>query len=640
MCGFAGILSSLPDLITYPGLETMADAIAHRGPDDQGAWIGSDGQVGLSHRRLAILDLSAAGHQPMTSHSGRYVIAYNGEIYNHVAIRNRLNQSSSCPSWRGHSDTETLLAGFDNFGIAETLRAAVGMFAMAIWDNETRSLFLARDRIGEKPLYFGWQKKNGKQAFLFGSDLAALRRHPSFEGIEDPQAVMSLMRLGYVPAPLSIFKGINKLEPGTILRLSLETKSSHLSKYWDLADATRQSKFSGSAEEAVDALDQVVSKAVSRQMISDVPLGAFLSGGVDSSTIAALMQVQSQNAVKTFSIGFGDHAHNEAIYAAAVAKHLGTDHHELYVTPDMALDVIPNLPSIYSEPFADSSQIPVYLVSKLAKQSVTVALSGDAGDELFAGYNRYTMAARHFGKIEAIPWPVRRVLARGARAISPGGWSQLGKLWTGSATLTRLAEKGPKIARALSAAGPQTLYRDLVSLNPDSVSLMRNGDEFPNVCEVSTTGWEGDFVSAMMRTDLLTYLPDDILCKVDRAAMAVSLETRVPLLDHEVVEFACSLPLSIKLKGGVGKWPLRQLLYRHVPRELIERPKMGFSIPLDEWLRGPLKDWGHSILTDRCDDMLDNNAAQDLWEDHQSLNANRSAALWPILMYRAWRQSN
>ncbi len=640
MCGFAGILSSNADLITWPGLEAMGNAIAHRGPDDHACWLSDSGQIGLSHRRLSIIDLSSAGHQPMASHSKRYMMAFNGEIYNHRAIRDHLAALGFSVAWRGYSDTETLLAGFDNIGIEETLRMAVGMFAMSIWDHETRILVLARDRIGEKPLYYGWQQREGKRAFLFGSDLAALRRHPVFEGVEDPQAVMSLLQLGYVPTPLSIFKGIYKLEPGTILRVSLNAKEPQLNQYWSAEDVTRQHQFSGSAQQAVDVLEDVISKAVARQMISDVPLGVFLSGGVDSSTIAALMQAQSTTPIKTFSIGFGDPVHNEAIHAASVGRHLGTDHHELYVTPDMALDVIPKLPSIYSEPFADSSQIPVFLVSQLARQSVTVALSGDAGDELFGGYNRYIMAARYFERLEAIPWPIRHTLARGASAISPDGWNRLGRLWSGSKSLARLAEKGPKIARAFSAAGPQALYRDLVSLNPNALSLMRFDESLRDTEKTAHGDWDNDFVSAMMRQDLTTYLPDDILCKVDRAAMAVSLETRVPLLDHEVVEFAWSLPLSIKLKDGIGKWPLRQLLYRHVPRELIDRPKVGFSIPLDDWLRGPLRDWAHTLLIDDNQDLLDNEAVTKLWEDHLSLKVNRGSALWPILMYRSWRNND
>jgi asparagine synthase (glutamine-hydrolysing) len=640
MCGFAGILSSNAGLITKPGLEAMGNAIAHRGPDDHGSWIADCGQIGLSHRRLSIIDLSAAGHQPMASPSGRYVIAYNGEIYNHIASRNRLVGRDPSLSWRGHSDTETLLAGFDHFGVEETLRLAVGMFAMAVWDQSERTLILTRDRVGEKPLYYGWQQREGKRAFLFGSDLAALRCHSAFEGEEDPHAVMSFLRLGYVPTPMSIFKGIRKLEPGMLLRVSLDTQEPQLRPYWSAKDATHQPLFSGSPEEAVDALELVVSRAVSRQMISDVPLGAFLSGGVDSSTITALMQAQSETPIKTFSIGFGDSEHNEAVYAAAVAKHLGTDHHELYVTSDIALDVIPKLSSIYSEPFADSSQIPVYLVSKLARQSVTVALSGDAGDELFAGYNRYIMAARYFKRLQAIPSPIRTAIAKRAGAITPDGWTRLGKLWPGSTTLAKLAEKGPKMVRALSASGPWELYRDLVSLNPDALRLMRKHELPRQVANASNGEWGTDFVGAMMREDLVTYLPDDILCKVDRAAMAVSLETRVPLLDHEVVEFAWSLPLSIKLKDGIGKWPLRQLLYRHVPRELIERPKMGFSIPLDNWLRGPLRDWAQSLLTGGQHDMLDNEAIHQLWTEHLSLKVNRGSALWPILMYRSWRENN
>jgi asparagine synthase (glutamine-hydrolysing) len=641
MCGFAGIVSRHSDLIGRALLEDMADAIRHRGPDDHGVWVGSDTTIGLSHRRLAIVDLSAAGHQPMQSASGRYSLAYNGEIYNHEDLRLRFSDGNPV-EWRGHSDTETLLAGFEQFGVEATLKSLVGMFALALWDNHTRTLTLARDRLGEKPLYFGWQGQNNRNCFLFGSDLAALQTHPSFEKREDPAALSDFIRYGYVPAPRSIYQGISKLGAGEFLQLSLAAPDAKIEKYWDAGDMFRRgATFKGTATEAVDELERLASLAVKRQMMSDVPLGAFLSGGVDSSTIVALAQSQSHLPIKTFSIGFGDSDHNEAIHAAAVAKHLGTDHHELYVTPELALDVVPKLPSIYSEPFADSSQIPVYLVSELARKNVTVALSGDGGDELFAGYNRYILADRYLRKMQAIPSPVRRTLAATMGVVKPSQWATIQSYISGTRSLAKLGEKIPKIQRALRSNDLSEMYRGFVSLNQDPRALL-NVDLGEDACKPPSStlvGQDGTFISEMMAQDLVTYLPDDILCKVDRAAMAVSLETRVPFLDHTLVEFAWSLPTSINLQEGVGKWPLRQLLYRHVPKELIERPKMGFSVPIDAWLRGPLKDWAESLIYLNAADGLDSRSVQSLWSQHMSGQADLGNALWPILMYRGWREA-
>ncbi len=640
MCGFAGIVSRHSDLVSKTILDDMGDAIRHRGPDDHGIWVGSDSIIGLSHRRLAIVDLSAAGHQPMTSNSGRYCLAYNGEIYNHQDLR-RVFSKHDMIQWRGHSDTETLLAGFDQIGVEKTLQSAVGMFAFALWDNETRSLTLARDRLGEKPLYFGWQGDGNRRCFLFGSDLAALRSHPSFEGREDPSAVRDLIQYGYVPAPRSIYAGIFKLGAGELLRMSLAEPEPNITKYWNPGDMFRRgATFVGSASEAVNELERLASTAVCRQMMSDVPLGAFLSGGVDSSTIVALAQTQSSIPVKTFSIGFGDRDHNEAIHAAAVAKHLGTDHHELYVTAELALDVVPKLPSIYSEPFADSSQIPVYLVSELARGSVTVALSGDGGDELFAGYNRYILAERYFRKMQALPTPMRQMLASVLGVVKPSQWATIQGFLGGKLSLAKLGEKMPKIQRALRAKNTGEMYRGFVSLNEDAASFLRPElrNHSSEALSSALVGSNGTFISEMMAQDLLAYLPDDILCKVDRAAMAVSLETRVPFLDHELVQFAWSLPLSTNLREGVGKWPLRQLLYRHVPKDLIERPKMGFSVPLDAWLRGPLKEWAENLVHSSEEDGLDSDAVQALWSRHISGSADMGNALWPILMYRGWRE--
>ena len=639
MCGFAGFLKLGGDSGPDHQLQLMANAIIHRGPDNQGIWHDQAAGIGLAHRRLSIIDLSQAGHQPMLSASGRFVISYNGEIYNHLDIRNELMQRGFA-GWRGHSDTETLLAGFDLIGVEETLKLAVGMFAFALWDRETQMLMLARDRLGEKPLYYGWQGRGSKRAFLFGSDLAALRQHASFEGQENPIAVREYLRFGYVPTPHSIYIGIQKLGPGQVLRVSLTNPDPSIFSYWDRARIFSDAPtFEGSPTAAVDRLEEIASKAVGRQMMADVPLGAFLSGGVDSSTVVALMQAQSDRPIKTYSIGFGDPDHNEAIFAASVAKYLRTDHHELYVTPAMALDVVPKLASIYSEPFADSSQIPVYLVSQLARQSVTVALSGDGGDELFAGYNRYILTARYYRMIRSLPSPLRNSMASLIGQLKPQHWHKIERMLKGRHALAKLSEKVPKIQKAFSAQNADELYRNLVSLNVDPVAFLRSDISVAeNSQNTRIMSYDDPIIPGMMACDLETYLPDDILCKVDRAAMAVSLETRVPFLDHELVEFAWSLPMSLKLREGTGKWVLRQLLYRHVPKELIDRPKMGFSVPIDAWLRGPLKAWAEDLIFRKDTDLLNDYAVRAAWSRHTKDGVNLGSSLWPILMYRAWRQ--
>lgn len=640
MCGFAGFLAGDGALDGALTLKRMAGAIAHRGPDDEGIWLDGAHRIGLAHRRLSILDLSAAGHQPMQSPSGRFVIAYNGEIYNYQEMRDDL-ESRGGTSWRGHSDTETLLAGFDVLGIEETLRGATGMFAFALWDRDARQLILARDRLGEKPLYYGWQGHGEQKVFLFGSDLAALRTHAMFENEEDPAALSAFLQYGYVPTPKSIYKGMSKLGAGELLRISIERPKPVIARYWDAAQLTSQApSFGGSPSDAVDELERILSIAVGRQMIADVPIGAFLSGGVDSSTIVALMQAQSARPIRTFSIGFGDHDHNEAVHAAKVAKHLGTDHTELYVTPELAMSVIPKLASIYSEPFADSSQVPVYLVSELARKDVTVSLSGDAGDELFGGYNRYTMADRYHNRVRRLPMVFRRGLSSALGLVRPSAWNRIVSLLPGAASgrlnLSNLSEKIPKIRAALRAQSPAELYAGLTSLNRDPASLMCLTAR--SVADAVAELQSGlDMVSGMMARDLVTYLPDDILCKVDRAAMAVSLETRVPMLDHSVVEFAWSLPLGHKIRDGVGKWPLREVLYRHVPKALIERPKTGFAVPIDAWLRGPLRGWAEDLLLQETNDLLDASAVGKIWDEYIEGGSNMGNALWPLLMYRSWR---
>ncbi|MDO8310695.1 MAG: asparagine synthase (glutamine-hydrolyzing), partial [Sideroxyarcus sp.] len=532
--------------------------------------------------------------------SGRFVIAFNGEIYNHLELRKELEALGRAPSWRGHSDTETLLAGFEVWGIEATIKKSIGMFAIALWDRQERTLTLARDRMGEKPLYFGWQGDGERRSFLFGSELKALKAHPVFSAGIDRGALCLLLRHNYIPAPYSIYQGISKLEPGCLLSISLDQPEPKIWKYWDTLEVARdgiKNRFAGTPDEAVDALEQLAKDAVRQQMMADVPLGAFLSGGIDSSTVVALMQTQSSRPVKTFTIGFNESGYNEAEHAKAVAQHLGTDHTELYVTPQQAMDVIPRLPSLYCEPFADSSQIPTFLVSQLARQHVTVSLSGDAGDELFCGYNRYRLTNSLWRKLSAVPAPLRSLAAKGITAISPDKWDRMARFLPGSARHSTMGDKLHKGASVLASRTVDDLYLGMVSHLRDPAAWVIGGKE-PST-QLSRHHLELDELNAverMMALDAISYLPDDILAKVDRAAMGVSLESRVPFLDHRVVEFAWSLPLEYKLRDGQTKWPLRQVLYRHVPRELIDRPKMGFGIPIDHWLRGPLRDWAETLL--------------------------------------------
>jgi asparagine synthase (glutamine-hydrolysing) len=645
MCGIAGFIGGRFD---HGGqgaravLAGMTGAIAYRGPDSAGAWLEPEHKVALGHRRLAILDLSPAGEQPMTSPSGRFVTVYNGEIYNHLELRERL-----AGPWRGHSDTETLLAAIEAWGVEEALKQCAGMFALALWDREEKALILARDRLGEKPLYYGWQGRGAEAAFLFGSELKALARHPAFRREIDRQALALFTRFNYVPAPHSIYAGIAKLPPGTFLKLRAGETAPAITAYWSAADVAA----SGSAapldigpEEATDELDRVLSKAVAQQMISDVPLGAFLSGGVDSSTIVALMQAQSSRPVKSFSIGFHERAYNEAEHAAAVARHLGTDHTELYVQPEDALAAIPALPAIYDEPFADASQVPTLLVSRLARRQVTVALSGDGGDELFAGYNRYSLAARNWGRISKLPRRLRRAAAAGLTALSPEQWNKvagaIAPILPASMRLRVPGEKVHKAARGLASGSADELYRGLVSSWRDPGEIVIGGSEPATLDPATLARLDGlGTCERMMALDMLTYLPDDILAKVDRAAMSVSLETRVPLLDHRVVELAWRLPQDMKLRGGETKWVLRQLLYRHVPRALIERPKMGFGIPIDAWLRGPLKGWAEELISERRltgEGYFRPGPIRAAWEAHQSGRANMQYQLWAILMFQSW----
>lgn len=648
MCGIVGFLGGRKlDCGDESLLHCMSDRLLHRGPDDGCAWWDSERRIGLGHRRLAIVDLSVAGRQPMISASGRYVIAFNGEIYNHLALRNELEQLSASSDhnnnelhqWRGHSDTETLLAATEAWGLEVTLKKSIGMFAIALWDRHTRTLTLARDRIGEKPLYYGWQGSTNNRVFLFGSELKALKEHHSFEARIDRGSLCLLLRYNYIPAPYSIYQGIAKLMPGCLLSISLERPEPKIWKYWcavEVARAGLAAPFTGTAVDAVDALEVLAKDAVRQQMAADVPLGAFLSGGIDSSTIVALMQAQSSRPIKTFTIGYNENGYSEAVYAKAIARHLDTEHNELYVSPEQAMAAITRLPSLYSEPFSDSSQIPTHLVSQLAKQHVTVSLSGDAGDELFCGYNRYQFTSSWWNKLSAIPRPLRGLAANSILAIAPQTWNR----YVGSLPWTSVGDKLHKGASVMTSTTVAELYLRMVSSLIEPATLVVGGVEYPTLLKGNEPSlFDLDDVQRMMVLDMLTYLPDDILTKVDRAAMGVSLECRVPYLDHRVIEFAWSLPMDYKLRNRQTKWVLRQVLYRHVPRALIERPKMGFGFPIDKWLRGPLKTWGDGLLSEsllREDGYFYPIPIRKMWIEHLSGSRNWSTQLWSILMFNAW----
>jgi asparagine synthase (glutamine-hydrolysing) len=638
MCGVAGFLDRSGGVIQEPVAQRMAMALYSRGPDDAGAWLDATAGLALAHRRLSILDLSPAGHQPMHSAGGRYVIAFNGEIYNHLDLRKELGDVA----WRGHADTETVLAAIEAWGIEAALKKLTGMFAFALWDRAERRLSLARDRLGEKPLYYGWQG----DTFVFGSELKALRAHPGWRGEVDRNVLASFMRYGYVPLPHSIYRGISKLLPGTWLSLGPETPagvSPAPTFYWRALESARAPRHGELSDEAAaDALEAELRRAIGGQMVADVPLGAFLSGGVDSSTVVALMQAQSSRPVRTFSIGFAESNYDEARHAKAVAAHLGTNHTELYLAPADALAVIPKLPEMYDEPFGDSSQIPTHLVAALARHDVTVSLSGDGGDELFGGYNRYFLGASLWRRLAPLPRSLRSVAGRLMSAPSPGQWDRFAAWFPSHGAYPAIGDKLHKLAGVVDAADADDFYRRLISLQHEPESIVLGAAEVPIWADGEAKGFSGHDVSErMMFHDLVGYLCDDILTKVDRAAMAVSLETRVPLLDHRVVEFAWQLPLHMKIRDGQGKWLLRQVLYRHVPRELIERPKQGFGIPLDAWLRGPLRDWADALLDEqrlRNEGYLRPEPIREKWREHLSGRRNWQHWLWNVLMFQAWRE--
>ena len=641
MCGLTGFLSRNAQQADLDTVATaMADRLRHRGPDDAGTWSDAEAGFAIAHRRLSILDLSPAGHQPMHSASGRWVLAYNGEIYNHLDLRQQLQGEGAAPAWRGHSDTETLLACFEAWGVERTLQASVGMFAIALWDRSERTLVLARDRIGEKPLYYGWQG----DSFLFGSELKALRAHPAFSAAIDRGALALLLRHNYIPAPYSIYQGIRKLPPCTWLRLGAGQRDVAPVAYWSLADVAERGvahPFQGSEADALDALEQHLGNAVRGQMMADVPLGALLSGGIDSTVITALMQANSRQPVRTFTIGFDEKQYDEATHARAVAAHLGTAHTELRLSGDDALALVPQLPAMYDEPFADSSQLPTHLVMKLARQHVTVALSGDAGDEMFGGYNRYFLGPKTWERIRWMPPALRRAVGAGLTALPADTVNRLLGPAAARAGIALPGDKAHKLgARLRHVRDQDDLYVSLVSEWPDPAAMVIGGSMPPNLLD-DRSRWPtlADPVARMMALDGLTYLPDDILVKVDRASMAVSLETRAPFLDRDVIEFAWSLPMSMKLRDGKGKWLLRQLVDRHVPSALMERPKMGFGIPLDQWLRGPLRDWAEALLDENRltrEGYLDPKPIRAAWHRHQRGEASFGYRLWSVLMFQAW----
>lgn len=605
----------------------------------------------MGHARLSILDLSREGHQPMASTSGRYVIVYNGEIYNHGEMRKEL--AASGVAFRGHSDTEVLLAGIEAWGLRRTLERSIGMFALGLWDKRERTLFLARDRVGIKPLYFGWTRAG----FAFGSELKAFKALPEFDNAVSRDALAAYLKFNYVPAPWSIYQNIYKLLPGTILAVppdfaatsnGIEDIKAASQSFWSARDRAADAladPYEGSYDEAVSALESLLMDAVGTRMVADVPLGALLSGGIDSSTVVALMQAQSSRPVQTFSIGFAEQDFNEAVHARAVAAHLGTEHTELYVNPETARDVIPELPRIYDEPFADSSQIPTYLVSKLARKNVTVALSGDGGDELFGGYNRYFMARKIWQAFGPLPPTARRALAWAITLGSPATWDAVHALlrpvMPARYRFSQAGHKMHRLAEVISDRSPDDTYERLVSqwVNPER--LVSGSKRLPTA--VDGVPQLPSQAERMMWMDFVSYLPDDILTKVDRASMAVSLEARIPLLDHRVVELAWRLPLEYKIQNGAGKRLLRDVLYKYVPRELIERPKQGFGIPLEHWLRGPLRGWAEDALDEkrlREQGFFDPVPVRKAWAEHLSGRRNRQYHLWSVLMFQSWLNEN
>lgn len=661
MCGIAGTFVKNKKTNLFKQVSNMISSLDHRGPDDFGVWV--DNNIGMGHKRLSILDLSPQGAQPMHSSCGRYVLIYNGEIYNHLELRAELNIKNLAPKWRGTSDTESLLAYISSYGLEETLKKAHGMFALALWDKKLNSLNLARDRMGEKPLYWGWAGYD----FVFGSEIKALHKHTRFSKKICFQALSQYLRYMYIPAPRSIYNGIYKLEPGTMLSVKSNYPSEppsepirpedsygeiSIKRYWDLNyEINKHSNNLFIDEgEAIFNTELALRKAIHKQMLSDVPIGAFLSGGVDSSLIASLMQDQSSKPIQTFTIGFQESAYDESHHAAEVSNCIGSKHSKMLVTNKDAMNVIPNLPNIYDEPFADSSQIPTYLVSYAARQEVTVALSGDGGDELFGGYNRYIQGPGLWKNISFMPLRFRNLLGISAQLIPENAWNQFGSLYnlfkTQQGGISNFGSKAHKFGEKLKLATtlnelhkhmasawiePQHLFKETL-IEPKAIfddPINKNGIENP--------------ATRMMFQDMRTYLPDDILCKVDRAAMSVSLETRTPFLDPEVIAVSSRIPINMKIRDDYGKWILRQILYKYVPKKIIERPKTGFAIPIGIWLRGPLRDWAEDLLSThniKNDGIFNNDLVQNVMKEHMKGNKDLSSKIWTLLMFQSWKSNN
>jgi asparagine synthase (glutamine-hydrolysing) len=649
VCGIAGLMRRGATDLSVVG--RMTDVIAHRGPDDEGAWTDAEAGVALGHRRLAILELSPLGHQPMTSRDGRWVLCYNGEIYNHLELRAELAAQGGVTDWRGHSDTETLVEAVAAWGPKATLERATGMFAFALWDRGERVLHLARDRFGEKPLYYGW----AGGMFAFASELGCIRALPGFNNPVDRRALSSLLSRTYIPCPQSIYQGIFKLPPGTLLTLTPDAVAAprtepfaeglhggaRLTRYWSYRDVVRDGLANpyASEGEAAEAVEAALTAAVAKQAIADVPVGAFLSGGFDSSTVVALYQAAARGTIRTFSIGFEEAGFDEAVYAREVARHFGTEHHERYVGVADALAVIPKLPAMYGEPFADSSAIPTQLVSALAREQVTVALSGDGGDELFGGYNRYLHAPRLWRSLAPLPKPIRQLLAGTGAQLPDSLWTTLGSI---AARKRRPPFFGAKVRKGLRTAANAGSLDDVFASLLDEWHLAATPvlgiDARARPLLDMDIGAAPD-AARMMYADAISYMPDDILAKVDRASMAVSLETRVPFLDHHVAAAAARVPMDQKIAGSTTKRILRTILYRHAPREMFERPKAGFAIPVGEWMRGPLRDWAEDLLDParmRQEGYLDADPIQRRWQAHLSGQAEATQALWPVLMFQAW----
>jgi asparagine synthase (glutamine-hydrolysing) len=640
MCGIVGYFD-LGKTYEETLITKMVLQIKHRGPNSNGVAFGLDRRLAFGHARLSILDLSTAGHQPMSSKSERFLIVYNGEIYNHESIRLKLQSQNASIKWIGTSDTETILAAFDAWGVKETIDKCHGMFAMAIWDKHENKLLLVRDRIGEKPLYYGIHD----QCLLFGSELKSFKNHPKFNKKIQTSVIPKFMQLGYIPAPFSIYETYFKVMPGEIIELNLNNLDLKKYYYWNAIDkysATRAAGEFQSYETCILDLENLLKKTISRQLISDVPLGAFLSGGIDSSTIVALMQSISKNKVETFTIGFENKNFDEAVYAKKVAQHLGTDHTEVYLSPSTALDVIPLLTDIYDEPFADSSQIPTYLVSKIASHKVTVCLSGDGGDELFAGYNRYLFTDKLWSIISIFPHNFRRHISNLLLYFKVETYNQLGSFLHLFSNSTMFGSTfGDKIHKGLGVLGSKddmSLYLNIISA-PGFARILNTSLPEPFIKNVIGE----NLISRMMLSDLVTYLPDDILAKVDRASMANSLETRVPFLDHEVVEFSWKMPLDFKLRNGSGKQCIRDILYKYVPKELIERPKMGFGIPLAEWIRNDLRPWCDELINSHCPELdliVNTTEMMKVYNEHIHLSRNWSSVLWNYFILKSWLLKN